>query len=475
MSTVNRIVKNIGSLYVANILHKVLTLVLFVFIARYLGDEGLGQYSFIIAFVALFNIIPTFGLDSVIIRDVARDRGLASRYISNASLLRTGLYILIFPPLVLSLSYLGYPSEIRTLVYIYLLSAFFTGISLVFRSTFLAHEKMEYEAAIIILNRVTVVPLSVAALILGYGLKGLIVVLAVAGFANFAFSFLILKRMVSLKFQPDLGLTRTLLKLALPFVLLGAFNVLYANIDIVMLSTMMGDRVTGWYNAAFRLLNALLFIPVVFTGSIFPTMCRYFTSSRDSLSFAYRKTFQYLSIIAIPLAVGSFFLADKIILKIYGSEFLNSIAALQILSWGIILKFLNNLLLTTLVSMNMEKTNAKIVAFGVSLNVLLNFILIPRYSYIGASVATIAAEVAFFVLAYYAISRRLGTLPILRIVSKPLVSSLVMAGALYTLKDVASLFLLIPLGAVLYFGTLFLIRGFTKEDFDLFKKAARMP
>jgi O-antigen/teichoic acid export membrane protein len=471
MSTVQRFAKNVSFLYAANVINRILNLVLFIYIARYLGDTGLGQYSFILAFVGLFSIIHTFGFNPIISRSVARDKEKASTYVSNVVILRMGLFVITTLLIAVSINLLGYPQRIVKLVYLYMIASYLTSISTAFRALFIAYEKMEYEAFLTTANRLITVPLTILALVYGYGLEGAIAVLLLSGVFDFLISLFIANtRIKRIKFELDIGLCRKLFALAMPFVFLGVFNTIYHSVDIVMLSKIAGDSATGWYNAAYRLLNALLFVPAVFMGALFPVMSRFFASSRDSLVLAYRKSFQYLLMLALPLAVGVTLLADRIIIRIYGDVFVNSIAVLQILAWSTALVFLNNVFLTTLMSINRERTNTKILASGVILNVVLNFLLIPKYLHIGASIATLVAEVTFFVLASYSLARSLHFLPIHKLAFKPVIATLAMAAFVLYLREIITLFVVIPMAAVLYFAVLFLIHGFSGEDLELVKK-----
>jgi len=198
-------------------------------------------------------------------------------------------------------------------------------------------------------------------------------------------------------------------------------------------------------------------------------MARLSRDSRGSLERTYASSFRYLSYLAIPIAIGTTLTADRIIVRFYGGSFLGSTEALQILIWGGALMFLNTLLMSALVSINQEKANMKIAAFGVLLNVILNFLLIPNYSYIGAGIATVAAELTFFLFSFRCLSR-LFHLSLERIWIRPLVASSVMGLFLLELREVLTLFLLLPLAGVVYFGALLLLKSFTDEDREFLRR-----
>ena len=80
MNTVQTIAKNTGVLFAANIITNILSLILVIYIARYLGDVIYGKYSFALIFTGMFGVLTNLGLDPLIIREVAKDKSKASKY-----------------------------------------------------------------------------------------------------------------------------------------------------------------------------------------------------------------------------------------------------------------------------------------------------------------------------------------------------------------------------------------------------------
>ena len=166
-------------------------------------------------------------------------------------------------------------------------------------------------------------------------------------------------------------------------------------------------------------------------------------------------------------------LANRIILLFYGAEFSRSIVALQILAWDILLFFLYMALGGLLVSMDRQNRMAVAAGACALLNIILNLILIPRFSYIGAGIATIATETVLFGLYYYIASKYLYRLPLHKIVVKPIIACAVMATFVYFGSGL-NLVVLIIMAVVIYVGTLYLIKGVYGEDIEIFRQVIRM-
>jgi len=108
---------------------------------------------------------------------------------------------------------------------------------------------------------------------------------------------------------------------------------IYYYIDTVMISLMISNsnEAMGWYNAAYRMVLVLSFIPVTFLGAIYPIMSNYYVTSDKNLGFIFERSFKYLMALAIPIGVGTIILGDQLIFLIYGPEFAPS--SMHLKSW----------------------------------------------------------------------------------------------------------------------------------------------
>ncbi|MCK4732280.1 MAG: flippase, partial [Methanophagales archaeon] len=376
MNTIQRIAKNTAALFAAQFVVALLSLVLTIFIARSLGDVIFGKYSFALAFTAIFAVFSDLGYNTLLIRDVARDKSQASKYLNNILCMRALLSLVIFALIVITINLMGYPADTKNVVYLFGIYTLIGSFSAVFKVTFRAFEKMEYEAGITILANLIRVSLGLLVLFLGYGLIELALVFLFSGIFEVLFSFLVCeRRFVKPKLEFDFDFWKSTIKVALPLSMLSIFGLIYVRIDTIMLSMMEGDAFVGWYNAAYNLVLGFKPIPRLFLYSLFPLMARHFVSSKDSLKIIYEKSFKYLFILGLPLALGITVLADRFIILFYGEQFYPSIIALQILAWDVLLIFLLSPLGTLLVSINRQNEMAILLGITALVNVILNLIL----------------------------------------------------------------------------------------------------
>jgi len=475
MNTARKLAKNAFWLFAADIINKILSMVVIIYIARYLGTTYFGKYSFAIAFVSMFIFLTDLGLSFVLIREVAKDRTQAPKYLGNFTIIKLLLSIFVLTVIYLAINLMNYPPDTTVIVYIIALSSVVGSLTGVFRSTFRAFERMEYDAMLSIFEKILYVSLAVSILLAGYGVIALALVIAfVSGVGLVASITVTYLKFIKPVFEIDLRFWKKIFKPSISFALAGIFGSLFFYIDTVMLSLMKGDVTAGLYSAAYNLLAALVFIPSIFINAAFPTFCNLYGSSKNSFIFAYEKSFKYLLVLILPIVVGTVILADRFILLIYGTEFQNSTIALRLLMWGFLFLSLTSISGAVLGSIGKEFISMKVTGISAGLNVLLNLLLIPEYGLIGASVASVIALFLFFILNLYAVSKYLYILNFFGITVKPLFSCAVMAIFLYYLKPIIDIALLIPLAAIIYFLIILVVRALSNEDINMLKQIIKM-
>ena len=474
MNSVQRIAKNTGVLLVSQIASFIIGFFYIMYTARYLGAAGFGILSFALAFTGIFGVFSDLGLQQLTVREVARDKALASKYLGNIAAIKIILVIITFGLIALFINLLGYPEQTIKVVYLVALSIIFNAFSGMFYSIFQAYEKMEYQSIGSILSSILMLSGALFAISQGFSVVGFATLYFLVSAVILGYSFVVcVWKFVAPKIEFDWGFLKPTIKEALPFGLAIVFMTIFYWVDTVMLSLMKGDAVVGWYNAAYRLVLVLLFVPGTFIAAIYPIMSKFYTTSQNSLRLSFEKSFKYLTILGVPIGVGTTLLAQRIILLIFGTEYTNSIVALQILVWSSVLIFMTVPFGNLFNSLNKQIIVTKVCGICVVFNVILNLILIPKYSLIGASITTVLTQLIGSILIFIW-SLRIGySIPakeLASIMSRVLISSALMG---IFIRYFYSSNLLVPIlsSAILYFVILYIIRGINKEDINLVKDA----
>ena len=302
----------------------------------------------------------------------------------------------------------------------------------------------------------------------GFNVEGFAFIYFIAAVVGLLFSFFIMQW----KYSPprlsfNLKFWRKSLTLAIPLSFAIVFSTIAFRVDTVLLGILQGNIAVGWYSAGFRLIDFLLFIPVVYAGAIFPVLAKFHISSKDLLKILYGKSFKYLLVISIPIVAGTSILAQEIILLLFQNSYLQSIIALKILIWVIPFMFLINIFGVMFVSINKQNLMLKITFVVMILNIILNLIFIPLYSYVGTSIISVITCVVESAICFYYLSSYID-IQVANLFLKPILASIIMSIYLYFVN--LNLFLSIITATILYFGLLILFKTFNQEDYNIIKK-----
>ena len=467
---IKKIAKNIGIFGIAQIVISVLGFFLLIYIARFLGEVGFGKYSFALSFTALFMIFADIGITQFIIRELARNEKLTNEYITNVSLIKLLLSFITFVLIILTINLLDYPQDVKYAVYLFGIYTILTSFGLTFKSIFQAHEKLEYTAVVMIIEQIVLVSLILFVLSFGYGLIELAYIYVIAGVVNVSLGFsIVLMKIAKPKLTINLSLWKKFIIGSMPFALNALFAVLFFRIDTVMLSIFKDDAAVGIYNAAYIPLLAVTgILSQMIVSALYPVMSKSFISSKDSLKSLTIIASRYMAIIGFPIAVGCFVLADRFIALLYAGQYSTSIVTFQILALFIPIRLVSSITGTLLSSINRQRFRTVSVGFSAMFNIILNAIMIPYLSYIGASIATVLSEVFLYFCFIYFINKQYEILKLHKYFMKPFIASLVMGVFVYFID--LNLFLLVLLGGIVYFMVLTLLGTFTQEDKNILKQ-----
>jgi len=461
------ILKNSGALGLSTVSGKLFYLLLFVFIGRYLGPSDFGKFTFALSFIAMFAVISDLGLNLLTVREVAKDKSLTNKYLNNLVVFKTFLAFLAFSLVMLFVVILGYPEKTIKIVFLLALATFFFNISTGIRWIFQAYLKLEYDSVLGIIQNILSFVLGYLVLKLNWGLYGV-------GYSQILVWILILisswvlisKKFTPINFEFDFSFWRNLLKNSLPFALMLVFTGLYLNLDTVLLSFFKGDQAVGLYNAANRLVLAGKMIPGVLIASLFPMMSETSRKSKKEFDRLLGKSLTLMFCFALPIGVGTIFLAGKMINLLYGEKFSGSVPALQILIWGLFCVYLGSVIGYGLIAKGYQRINTAITGIGLVISLLLNFSLIQRFSHLGTSVAILTTEFFVMMAGTFFAKKLLGFdfKVLLRPFLKVIFATLIMGIVLYLTREL-NFFICAGAGILSYLIIIFSLRGLYGYDF----------
>jgi len=448
-----RILANVGWRALSDIGSKAITLVLYAVIARELGAEGFGVFAFGLAFVMLVTTLANFGQDGILTREVARDRGLLSRYFANTLVLKLALAL---PALAVALAVvwsIGMSADTRWVIVFLGLAVVVESLTQTCFAAYQAFERLSLMPVVVITQRVVTTIPAIAAMLAGAGVVAVAAIYAAGTLVSIVLAMALLyRRIAQPRFELHLRSWWPLMRVAAPLGIAGVFLTVLLRVDTAMLAFYESDAVVGNYGAAYRLFEATLVVGWSVTAAVYPVFSRLTRDSEPPLALVFERSLKLVLAPTLPLAIGAVVLGDSVVRLVYGSGFDDAASALAWLAPAIVLYPLAQVSAALLVGRDRQGTVAVVYGLVALENVLANLVLIPAFSLegaaAGASLSQALITVPFLVLA----RKTAGPIDVRRILAAPLLAALISAAAMVALRG--SFGLAVLSGAVLFVGAL---------------------
>lgn len=365
-----------------------------IWIARYLGVKQFGIFSYASAFVSLFVSVSTLGLQSLVIRTLTEEKEEKNRVLGTTFYLQLlgGILTLILSIFIISILEVNNQLMVNMVTVLGAVSIFqsFDTIDLWFQYEI----KSKYPVfarniafAISSVVKIILINFHAPLIAFAWAVLGEVII----GKIGLIF-FYKLNRHSIWMWRWSSSLAKKLLRESWPLILSGITIMIYMKIDQIMLGNMMGDKAAGLYSAAVRVSEVFYFIPTAITTSIAPSI--YLSQNNDSEFVFTKKMSQLLRLLcfgAFLIILPMSFFSNQIILLLFGSQFHSAGIILAVHIWAALFVFMGVGTSLWFISQGLNHISFIMTLIGATLNVILNFILIPHYSGLGAAIATVVA------------------------------------------------------------------------------------
>ncbi|MGZ4849746.1 MAG: flippase, partial [Halobacteriota archaeon] len=406
MSSVRRIARNTSLLTISQIVSYAESFIYVILVARYLGPQGLGVWNFAVALIAVFSIFAGFGLTTITTREVARDTSTASKYAANVIPMQLLFAFLSTGLIVVFVNALGYSPETIYVVYILSIGLIVTTLSALLLAIFQAFEQLKFQSAFLVISSVVQLCGAVIAIQLHLNVAAFALVSLLMSGVGLVYVYAIcVRRFFVPRLEADFAFWKSTLTEAWPMAATAISVMIYFRIDVVMISVIQGTTAVGFYSVAYALSEASTVVPSMFLASLFPILSRLCQESKTSFQDTWAQSMRYLLYLALPMAFFVTLWAKPIVPLLFGASFEPSVAALQILIWAAAIMYVTMVMGAASVAANLQRLIMKVTFISVAVNVGLNVFLIPKYSYLGASLATVVTEASILALSLVILGR----------------------------------------------------------------------
>ena len=452
INSVRRVATNTVSILASDVTTRAATFVLYTLIARYLGAYEFGQMSLGLTFFQTFQLLAIGGMQTLVTREVAKDRTRTEKYLVNASVVVTAFSLASVLFLVVLVRLMKYSQDTTEIILLLAIGLLPYALSVICDAIFQAWERMHFITYANALVNGFKIALGFLLLSQGYDLHFIIWLLFFSHLASLLVKWwLLLKHITRPRIKLDFHFCLEIARSTVTFLGIDGLIAVMSSLNIILLSKLATEVEVGLLSAASQLLvpMSLVFQSVVI--SAFPVMCRSFDPSYQRLKLITERLLELLLAIVIPTAVGLFFVAEAALLFLYGDQdFSLAAGALRILIGVLVLRTFTQVLGRVLVASLREKVTFRILAVDLVANVILAPILISQYGLMGAAMTALIVRVIDAIQHYLPVSRSFpGGIALFRLTWKPAVASLCMATYLNAIRG-QNLWLTIISAGVLY-------------------------
>lgn len=386
----NKILKNLISYSVGNIISKLLIFIFGVIAARYFGSVVFGKYNYATSLVSYFIMFAAMGIQSYAVYLITKKPELTNE---------------AFCDVISGELFLGLVSTIVLVIFVQLVPTNSTmvlaaGSTILINALnidwlFRAKQSLVFVSIQVILIGIIQCVIVALSCHLNWGNPLILPCsVSIAQLLGNTFLLIIAKRKLSLKYTFRLLNLLNLIKHGIPFLFSGIFAGINCNIDILFLGNMVAAADVGKYSAAYKVINILVLMVTIFFAPVYPVLIENYSLKKfDIINQQLSKSLKYLLIIIFPIVCGGMIIGEQLIVFMYGIEYSGTGLVFIILLVYVLLFYVREVFGYLISASGNQTYYMKITCISAGINIIANTILIPSYGIVGAAVATVLSEV----------------------------------------------------------------------------------
>ncbi len=479
MKQYRRMTKQIGGIYIIQIVDFVLMFLFFVILTRTLSQSDYGLYSILNVTILFLIGMMGLGLSSFISRDLPGNKEETQKN-KFGQIFTFALLINIIGVILVSLlgyiilNYISYNALILPMIMAILISSLIALGNLIAYYTYAKTQTIRTTFIDFMLRSAWTLPVMLLAV--AYELSIDLIFLT-----KLIFTFIVLSSVIAyfkcnkLRFfnRMDIKYIKKALIFSLPLSTLIVSQWIITASDRYILKLFHSDIIVGKYSYIYSLLNYIFAFSIfAIVMTIYPYVVENFNKgNKEKSNFLINATFKYTIMIILPSLVGFFLLKKEIVTMVSGIKYINAIPIIPLLIIFPLAEVINSILRKILVLYHKTKTIAFIYLIGIIVNIVLNLLLIPKYHYFGAAIATSITYVIlcifFFIKTKEYLELDYGYIKL----GKIAISTTIMAFSIIFIhpQNIYTKLMTILLGSIVYFLSLYITKAYVKEEIDLIK------
>ena len=390
---IKRYLFNTNWLFAEHLFRALVTLLIGILLARYLGPTKFGTYSLIIALYSILHALSKLGLDAILVRDFVNNEESEKNILSTSFWLKVSFSIFLVT--IISAVFVLNNKDSMNNFYMLIMS-----FVLIFQSFDVIQFYLEAKVRgkVIAISRFIQVTISA-------GVKIFLIYIEASLYFFFlvfildalliSIAYLIALKRNAFNLLPKyfrLDIAKKLISDSFPLIISSLAVIVYMRIDQIMLNYFFGSYEVGVYSIAVKLSEAIYFIPIILTTSIFPAIIAAKRRSIDSYMQSMQVLYTTLVWLSISLTALIFFSSEFLVNILFGEDYAQSAKVLKIHALSMVFVFVGVAFEKYLINENLTVISLKRTLVGAISNIVLNIYLIPKMGINGAAIATVISQ-----------------------------------------------------------------------------------
>ena len=415
---------------------KAASLVFFIVVARQLGEEQFGDFMFGMALSSVLLIVAGFGMQELVGREVAKDPRNADGLVWNVIVIKAVTMVAVLVVIGGIVAAQGRSLEAAAAILIVSVGIGFEYQAGTLYAVFNGRERQEYVATTLIVNRLSTALMGIGAAVAGASLVTIAILFAVGSALGVVTAYWLMHSYV---LQPGVRIRprewRALIGRSLPLGIQELLGVVSFRTSVVLLGLFAaGSADVGEYGAAYRLIEASMFIATAFNAAMLAWFSR--QTGDGPIARGFEMAIKTVLTLMLPVGLGLALFAGPVIEVLYGPEYRGAVTPLRLLGAMGLVWALNTTILTILATRNRPDLYVRPALLALVPNVVLSILLIPPHGAQGAAIAALAANTLLVAIMVPRTARLAGSTAWPRALAAPVTAGLAMAAAAAALSGV---------------------------------------
>ncbi len=464
MISTKSLATNFGVQTIGKVTALLVGLVSIAIMTRSLGTEGFGEFTTAITYLQFFGVIVDFGLTLTLIVMISEKNADEQKMVGNFFGLRLVSGFLLFGLAPLLVLLFPWSATIKQAVLVGSFAYFIMGGATMLVGVFQKHEAMWRPALAELINRIILVSLVAFFAYSQMGVVAMVFAMLVANLVWLLSMIFFAKPFVHIRPLFEMKVWKNIISRSWPIAISTIFNLLYLKGDILILAYFRDQTEVGLYGLAYKIIDVLTVLPMMFMGLLLPSMVMAWTENKkDVFKRRVARTFDVFMVVIVPIIIGAQAVGIELINFIAGDGYEAAGSILQILVLALVGVFLGGLFGHLVVAINKQKQ--MILGYLiVALITLPGYIyFIPIYGMWGAAWMTILSETLIAIFTFLMVYKHSKALPSPVVFFKSLFAAGVMYFILTSLPQ-THVAIDIIIGAISYLVVMLAVKGVEPEE-----------